>query len=263
MKVGPLKNFIFIILNKPFKISIFVMPHLIFFLFTLCFLSESGYSADLKSADNNKGKAVYERYCEGCHGVNGDGDGEYARSMNPKPRDFTSGIFKWTSRPAGSIPTDRDLMITISEGIHGTSMPPWGALKESDRRQVISFIKTFSNRFKKIPSDLETFIYPPPPKTPELIQEGKLIYQRTGCDRCHGMTGKGDGFSAHTLMDDWDNPILPTDFYHGIIKTGSEDWKIYRTIANGLGGTPMPSSVNQLEPNEIWAMVYFIRSLKH
>jgi mono/diheme cytochrome c family protein len=142
-------------------------------------------------------------------------------------------------------------------------MPPWGSLKETERINVISYIKTFSNRFEiNLPPE-GTIIYPSPPKTPELILEGKLIYQKTGCDRCHGSTGKGDGTSANNLRDDWDNLISPTDFYQGIIKTGPEDWKIYRTIANGLGGTPMPSSIDQLEPNEIWALVYYIRSLKH
>jgi cytochrome c oxidase cbb3-type subunit I/II len=251
-------------LNKNFKISIFSISHLIMcFLFILCFLSDSGYSADLKPTDFKRGKAVYERYCKGCHGGKGDGNGDYARILNPRPRDFTSGIFKWTSGPAGSMPTDKDLMITVSEGIHGTSMPPWGALKETERLNVISYIKTFSKRFEKNLHSEGTIIDPPPPRTPELIQKGKIIYQKTGCYRCHGLSGKGDGTSAHNLRDDWDNPILPTDFSQGIIKTGSEDWKIYRTIANGLGGTPMPSSVDQLEPNEIWALVFFIRSLKY
>jgi len=249
-------------MNRTSKITKSLMPYFAFIIYILVSFSESYYSADFNPTDTKVGKSVYERYCQGCHGEYGKGDGKYARDMNPKPRDFTSGMFKWTSSPAGSMPTDRDLILTISEGVHGTSMPPWAPLKESERRDVIAYIKTFSDRFNKKPFFPETFIYPPPPNTPELIQYGNSIYHKTGCDRCHGITGRGDGINANSLMDDWNNPISPTNFYLGIFKTGKENWKIYRTIANGLGGTPMPSSLYQLEPNEIWALVYFIRSLK-
>lgn len=262
-KGKPIKKLFLITLRKKIKISLSINPRIILAFFLLCAFSNSGQAENLNPTFQKLGRAIYKRYCEGCHGINGDGDGEYAKSLNPKPRDFTSGIYKWTSAPAGSMPTDRDLMMTISEGIHGTAMPPWASLKESERRAVVDYIKTFSDRFEKQPSSQATIIYAPPPRTAELIQRGRAIYQKTGCDRCHGLTGKGDGGSSLNLMDDWNNPILPTDFYHGTIKTGSEDWKLYRTIANGMGGTPMPTSVNQLEPNDIWALVYYIRSLKH
>ena len=108
------------------------------------------YSAAMDMADRERGKAVYKRYCVGCHGMNGDGRGIYRADLNPQPRDFTKGVFKWTGGSAGSLPSDDDLLITISEGVYGTTMPRWSALRESDRRYVIQYIKTFSGRFLSI-----------------------------------------------------------------------------------------------------------------
>ena len=65
------------------------------------------------------GKQVYFRRCVGCHGVKGDGNGTSARFLNSKPRDFTTGTFKFRSTIGGanSLPSDEDLFITISHGL--------------------------------------------------------------------------------------------------------------------------------------------------
>src|ERR1700694_3880343 len=57
-----------------------------------------------------KGAAMnYRRYCAGCHGTLGDGEGENAVWLDPKPRNFTLATFKCRSTPSGSLPTDEDL----------------------------------------------------------------------------------------------------------------------------------------------------------
>jgi len=71
------------------------------------------------------GKALYQRYCMYCHGEFGDGRGESAAYLNPKPRDFTRANFKCRSTPSGSLPLDQDLYDTISRGIHASGMPSW------------------------------------------------------------------------------------------------------------------------------------------
>ena len=40
-----------------------------------------------------KGETVYARWCVSCHGQQGDGRGYSAQWLEPRPRDFTSGIF--------------------------------------------------------------------------------------------------------------------------------------------------------------------------
>jgi len=46
-------------------------------------------------------KMPYRRYCAGCHGDLGDGNGENAVWLDPKPRDFTTATFKCRSTPTG------------------------------------------------------------------------------------------------------------------------------------------------------------------
>ena len=61
----------------------------------------SGAAMQLSKRDKEamipEGKHVYQRRCIGCHGAKGDGKGPAARFFKTKPRDFTSGIFKFRS----------------------------------------------------------------------------------------------------------------------------------------------------------------------
>src|ERR1700692_3934517 len=47
------------------------------------------------------GGGVFARHCAVCHGPNGRGNGPAAPSMFPRPRDFSSGRFKYKSTAAG------------------------------------------------------------------------------------------------------------------------------------------------------------------
>src|SRR4051794_27550052 len=69
------------------------------------------------------GKEQYQRYCQYCHGKFGDGRGESAPYLDPRPRDFTKAVFKCRSTPTGTLPTDQDLYDTISRGVHASGMP--------------------------------------------------------------------------------------------------------------------------------------------
>src|SRR5580658_7013372 len=97
-----------------------------------------------------RGKALYGRYCIGCHGERGNGEGEnapYVRPEYPKPRDFTAGLFKCRSTPSGSIPLDSDLFETVSRGINITAMPQWYPLTRQERADLVAYVKGFSPRF--------------------------------------------------------------------------------------------------------------------
>src|SRR2546429_9728843 len=52
------------------------------------------------------GKQLYFRYCWGCHGFRGDGNGENAPYLNILPRNFVSATFKCRSTPTGTLPTE-------------------------------------------------------------------------------------------------------------------------------------------------------------
>jgi mono/diheme cytochrome c family protein len=87
------------------------------------------------------GYSLYRRNCLHCHGVSGAGDGPTAPFLYPTPRDYRKGIFKFTSTPSGKPPARSDLRRTISNGLHGTSMPAFHSLMTpAEIEQVIDYV---------------------------------------------------------------------------------------------------------------------------
>jgi cytochrome c oxidase cbb3-type subunit 2 len=205
-----------------------------------------------------RGKIVYERRCVGCHGANGDGNGPAATFLDPRPRNFTLGSFKFRTTPSGSLPTDGDLYRTLTRGVRWTAMPTWHELPEKDRIAVIAYIKTFSPRWKEEKPEPPIVIGEPPAPTAELLARGKELYTKAKCFQCHGEGGKGDGPSAAELRDDLKFPIRPADFTKGQFKGGGEVTDIYRTMTTGLDGTPMPSFADSMTDDERWAISYYV-----
>src|SRR6185503_4339467 len=78
-----------------------------------------------EAAVNERGKAVYNKWCAQCHGSEGAGDGPAAHYMVPRPRDFTAALYQIRSTASGLLPTDDDIMHAIDEGLPGTTMPAW------------------------------------------------------------------------------------------------------------------------------------------
>jgi hypothetical protein len=69
--------------------------------------------------------------------------------VNPHPRDYRQGIFKFTSsaQPRGQRkPLRADLLRTLREGIEGTSMPSFGLLDEDDLNSLVSYVIHLSLR---------------------------------------------------------------------------------------------------------------------
>ncbi|MCA9131816.1 MAG: c-type cytochrome [Planctomycetales bacterium] len=83
---------------------------------------------------------LYREHCILCHGVSGGGAGPTSRLLNPYPRDFRLGIFKFKSTPQGAKPTREDLARTLHEGIVGTSMPSFSLLIEDDVQALVDYV---------------------------------------------------------------------------------------------------------------------------
>ncbi len=189
-----------------------------------------------------RGRRVYDSACAACHGVAGDAVAPVSDALDPAPRDFTSGVYKFRSTPSGQLPTDEDLYRTITDGIPRTSMPGWRyLLTEQERRDVVAYIKSFSAKFEKYKPGVSVDITNEFEMTPESTVEGKYLYLIMECWACHGVRGKGDGQSASTLKDEWGEKIKAFDFTIGNYKGGSDNRSIYKTFITGLNGTPMPS----------------------
>jgi cytochrome c oxidase cbb3-type subunit I/II len=208
-----------------------------------------------------RGKLVYQRYCLSCHGEAGNGAGEYTEWISPKPRDYRQGTFKWRSTPSGSLPTDADLDKTLKDGLYGTFMPTWFAIGHQSRRDVIAYIKTFSDRWEKEKPQASITIPPEPANDQASVQRGRVLYVKYQCVQCHGEKGQGDGPSAHELKDDWGNPIVPYNLTEGHIKCGDTAADIYRVFITGLSGTPMPSYADSINKDDSWDLAHFILSL--
>src|SRR6202166_3617473 len=94
------------------------------------------------------GKQLYYRYCWGCHGFRGDGNGENGPYLNILPRNFLAATFKCRSTPTGTLPLDQDLYNSLVRGLNNSNMPSWITLTSQNRADLIAFIKTFSPRWQ-------------------------------------------------------------------------------------------------------------------
>ncbi len=208
-----------------------------------------------------RGQVVYERYCVSCHGSQGDGRGEAGDWIFPRPRDFRQGTFKWRSTPSGALPTVADLEKTIENGVYGTHMPTWFAIGHQARLDVISYIMTFSPRWKTEDVPASIVIPQEPANNQGSVDAGKAIFEKLECAKCHGDTGRGDGPSAHELRNDWGDPTTPADLTAGNFHCGSTPQDIYRVFMTGLNGSPMASFADSINTEEAWQLVHYIESL--
>ncbi|HAK55885.1 MAG TPA: cytochrome C [Acidobacteria bacterium] len=223
--------------------------------------------------DVERGEEVYTSRCVICHGDNGDGMGLVGIVHRAQanglvttiyPRDFTAGVFKFRSTPSGTLPTDDDLMRIVTEGISRSGMPSHTDMPEADRLNVISFIKTFSQRWAEDePGEpLEIAAAPSFVGSAESTTRGEGVYATMQCFQCHGETGVGDGPASETLTDSWGDQILAFDFTSGPLKGGSTPEMIYRTFMTGLDGTPMPSYQPAMtEEQDRWDLVSYCLEL--
>jgi len=225
----------------------------------------------LAAQDTTAGKQVYVKWCAGCHGDGGAGDGPAASYMLPRPRNFTGAVYQIRATASGQLPTDADLVRSIDEGLGGTAMPGWKTrLSEAERRDVIAYIKTFSAFFTDTtqhPVALKFAKEPGGGTAAAALRTGRLFYDSIGCRKCHGDQGRGDGPSAPTLKDDPGQPIFAADL--------TENWRfngggttadIYRRLRTGLDGTPMPSFSDLIDQkflteDELWRLAQYVRSL--
>ena len=214
-------------------------------------------------AQRESGKALYLKYCSQCHGEKGDGDGYATPHLSPRPRDFTTGKFKVRTTPSGALPTHLDLVTIIRRGMPYTSMPGWPNLSDQEVSDLAYFVKTFSHDFS-VPESVPQPIPLPsaPTATNESIELGKKLYEENGCLKCHGTLGRGDGPSASTLVDDLGHSIRAADLAHNwTFRGGSSREDIFKTMSTGFNGTPMPSFLDALQPEQRWAITDFIFSL--
>ena len=230
---------------------------------TLAFAFSQESRIGKMTGEAKRGAEDYRRYCAGCHGEKGNGEGENALHLDPRPRDFTAGVFKCRSTPTGSLPLDDDLFNTISRGLHASAMPSWAPLMRQQRVDLVAYIKGFCPRFKDEKPEAPIAIPPETAASAESVTHGKELYNKMECFKCHGTDGHGNGPAAVTLTDSKGRPISPYDFTSGErFKCGETNEDLYRIFMTGLDGTPMPSFADNIKPEDAWDLVHYLRTLQ-
>jgi mono/diheme cytochrome c family protein len=89
--------------------------------------------------DPARGKAVYARHCQSCHGDRGRGDGPTAASLKVSPADF--------HRVRSFLKSDEELLRTIEHGVVFSPMHSWrGQLTDGEMQDVLAYIRILSQQ---------------------------------------------------------------------------------------------------------------------
>ena len=99
------------------------------------------------SAQADTGKELFiKTNCNSCHGIEGKGDGPIAAALDPKPRNYTVGDFKFDANKDGTPGGDEDLALVIKNGAqpYGGSamMMPNPTLSETDVKLLVTYIRS-------------------------------------------------------------------------------------------------------------------------
>jgi mono/diheme cytochrome c family protein len=96
-----------------------------------------------------EGSRLYRQHCLHCHGLSGNGRGPTGYWVNPSPRDYRQGVFKFTSSNQDQNlrkPRRADLLHVLTMGIDGTSMPSFGVLPRAELELLASYVIHLSLR---------------------------------------------------------------------------------------------------------------------
>jgi mono/diheme cytochrome c family protein len=199
----------------------------------------------IRSDEGKTGKGLYRQHCGHCHGTTGDGMGPTAAILDPYPRDYRPGKFKFKSTERAAKPTDADLERILRLGVPGTAMPSFDLLASDEIAALVEYVKYLSIRGEfeqRLVGTIQELgegeelaltrqvlidevlapvtqswqeaanqvIRPEPRPEGELaasISKGRELFYGAvaNCVKCHGPSSLGDGQT--TDFDDWSKPL--------------------------------------------------------
>lgn len=253
---------------------------------------------EVPAATLERGRIVYIQNCRACHGDTGQGNGPASAGLRPPPRNFTRGLFKFSSTlprdGSPTLPRDEDLVRIIRGGLHGSAMLAWD-IPEPELHDLVQYLKTFSPRWQQEPpgEPLVPSADPFAKRDGEGVALGKGLYHGLAqCSACHpAYATRAEILAAAkvynpratpVLREDLYHPspvdsqeysvdgvhplrILPPDFLHRPLKSIRQDQALndlYRVIALGITGAGMPPWRDALSDDQIWAIAHYVHSLE-
>ena len=234
----------------------------------------------------------FRQYCAACHGKNGSGQGGAARYLYPKPRDLVNGRLHLATS-INMVASSDDIKQVLLNGVPNTSMQSWKQLSGElvdrlvseiqqmqimgARQRVILVLKedgvlvdsdgNLNSKGQKTVADYTTQQTVPTNRwlapssleiIPDILEDGRKIYLRQNCHKCHGE--KGNGSFGVDLVDNEGFPTFARDLIRDPYKAGSQFADIARVIRLGMPGTVMPSS-GVLSDAELAKLTHYVQSL--
>ena len=201
---------------------------------------------------------LYRQQCLHCHGVEGGGDGPTAGTkdrpfLDPRPRDYRRGIFKFTAVKDKARPRREDLYRTLDQGIYGTAMPSFRRFSSAELHGLVDYVRLLAvrgevehrlaaaleeedltptlisetyvdvwDKWKQAKDKVVVFDGEVPPPTPERIARGDALFHdatKGNCASCHGDLGLGDGSAAFKVDEETGKkvPAYKDDWGHDIV----------------------------------------------
>lgn len=163
-----------------------------------------------------QGRVLYMRHCSHCHGSSGDGNGPTAQYLNPRPRDYRNGVFKFTSTNDLSKVSRDDLTRVLKYGIPGTYMPSFLLMEDSEIHAIVEYVRFLSIRGEyelKLVAELTgdysvKALESRQEKRSDIVDELKKFLKE---DMPGAATGAGDELAEQwTVADTEDAKIIPS-----------------------------------------------------
>lgn len=225
---------------------------------------------------------AYQTYCAQCHGMSRQGDGPVSEWIYPIPKNLMRAEFLRSL-------TKEEAIQSITHGVKGTPMPPWGEvgegkegkpiLSKEEIKQLVDWLYSTLPLQSVTPKESPKWNYQVEDVMRELkeegaatvlfdrgniakeyytmenIQEGRRLFIEN-CAPCHGKEGDGAGLRAEAMNDAKPRMLTNLDWI-----SSQDDISLLRSIKYGVPGTAMTPWGDLTSAKQRLDLVLFIRSL--
>jgi mono/diheme cytochrome c family protein len=92
--------------------------------------------------------------------------------------------------------------------------------------------------------------------TPEMVSQGKTVFETTICYTCHGMDGSGTPLAPNLRDSEWINTDGTLQGIEGVVRTGVAQPKQFPAPMPAMGGA-------QLSDEQIRSVAAYVYSISH